>query len=123
MTPSTPEGVLGQVFGYRNFRGHQRAIIESTIRGRDSLVIMPTGGGKSLLYQLPALLLPGTTLVVSPLIALMKDQVDALTARGVPAALINQILKIDHRLFAQIATRMRSFGAVLAACSAIADVI
>ena len=97
MTPSTPEGVLGQVFGYRNFRGHQRAIIESTMRGRDSLVIMPTGGGKSLCYQIPALLRDGTGLVVSPLIALMQDQVAALREVGIEADYLNSSQSHDEQ--------------------------
>jgi ATP-dependent DNA helicase RecQ len=97
MTPSTPEGVLGQIFGYRNFRGHQRAIIESTIRGRDSLVIMPTGGGKSLCYQIPALLRDGTGLVVSPLIALMQDQVAALREVGIEADYLNSSQSHDEQ--------------------------
>ncbi len=97
MTPSTPEGVLGQIFGYRDFRGHQRAIIESTIRGRDSLVIMPTGGGKSLCYQIPALLRDGTGLVVSPLIALMQDQVAALREVGIEADYLNSSQSHDEQ--------------------------
>ena len=75
---TSPQDILKDVFGYRNFRGDQRAIIEAALDGRDSLVIMPTGGGKSLCYQLPAILREGTGLVISPLIALMQDQVRAL---------------------------------------------
>ena len=71
------------------FRKPQDAVIGAVLEQRDTLVVMPTGGGKSLCFQLPALLLPGVTLVVSPLIALMKDQVDALHARGLPAGLLN----------------------------------
>ena len=81
--------VLKDVFGYDNFRDGQQQIIEQVLNGRDALVLMPTGGGKSLCYQVPALLLPGLTVVVSPLISLMKDQVDALTASGVAATYIN----------------------------------
>jgi ATP-dependent DNA helicase RecQ len=80
---------LQQVFGYRSFRDGQREVIERTIAGEDTLVIMPTGGGKSICYQLPALMLPGLTIVVSPLISLMKDQVDSLIQTGVPAAYLN----------------------------------
>src|SRR4051812_22450354 len=79
-------------FGYESFRLGQERAIEAVFGGRDTLVIMPTGGGKSLCFQVPALLLPGLTVVVSPLISLMKDQVDALTARGLPAAFVNSTL-------------------------------
>src|SRR5262245_37213665 len=86
------ERTLHERFGLERFRPGQREVIEQVLGGRDVLCVMPTGGGKSLCYQLPALLLPGTTLVVSPLIALMKDQVDALIKRGVRATLINSTL-------------------------------
>ncbi|GLC27314.1 RecQ family ATP-dependent DNA helicase [Roseisolibacter agri] len=79
-------------FGYPEFRPGQERAVRAVLEGRDTLVILPTGGGKSLCYQVPALLLPGLTVVVSPLISLMKDQVDALTARGLPAAFINSTL-------------------------------
>ncbi len=81
----TPEDALQKYFGMPAFREPQGDIIRAVLEGKDTLVVMPTGGGKSLCFQLPALLLPGVTLVVSPLIALMKDQVDALQARGLPA--------------------------------------
>ena len=84
--------VLERVFGYSSFRGHQLEIIAEVSEGRDALVIMPTGGGKSLCYQLPALLRKGVTIVVSPLIALMQDQVQALEAQGVRAAFLNSTL-------------------------------
>ena len=84
--------ILRQVFGYDHFRGRQEEIIHSAIAGRDSLVLMPTGGGKSLCYQIPALVRPGTGLVVSPLIALMQDQVNALRQLGVQAEFLNSTL-------------------------------
>ncbi|MBV2355046.1 DNA helicase RecQ [Streptomyces sp. J2-1] len=88
---------LHRVFGYDAFRGEQEAIIEHVVAGGDALVLMPTGGGKSLCYQIPALVRPGTGVVVSPLIALMQDQVDALRALGVRAGFINSTLDFDER--------------------------
>lgn len=85
----TIDDTLHRVFGYGEFRGHQRAVIESAIDGRDALVIMPTGGGKSLCYQIPSIVREGTGLVISPLIALMQDQVRALTEVGVDAGCLN----------------------------------
>ena len=82
-------GVLHRVFGYDAFRGAQQDVIEHVIAGGDALVLMPTGGGKSLCYQIPALVRPGTGVVISPLIALMQDQVDALRALGVRAGFLN----------------------------------
>ncbi|MGE5268985.1 MAG: DNA helicase RecQ [Thiohalocapsa sp.] len=87
--PETPLDLLRRVFGYTSFRGRQQEIVEHVAGGGDALVLMPTGGGKSLCYQLPALLRPGLGVVVSPLIALMKDQVDALRQAGVKAAALN----------------------------------
>ena len=84
--------VLRSVFGYDSFRGHQAEVIEHVVAGGDALVLMPTGGGKSLCYQIPALIRPGLGVVVSPLIALMKDQVDALRQAGVRAAALNSSL-------------------------------
>ncbi len=84
---------LKAAFGYDQFRAGQEMAIESVLSGRDTLVVLPTGGGKSVCYQIPALVLPGLTVVVSPLISLMKDQVDALEARNLPAAFINSTLK------------------------------
>lgn len=84
-----PRQLLHSVFGYNSFRGEQAAIVDHVANGGDALVLMPTGGGKSLCYQLPALLRPGCGIVVSPLIALMQDQVDALLQSGVKAAFLN----------------------------------
>ena len=81
--------ILQTVFGYGAFRGQQEAIIEHVSSGHDALVLMPTGGGKSLCYQIPALIREGVGIVVSPLIALMQDQVDALETAGVRAAYLN----------------------------------
>ena len=83
---------LQQHFGYPAFRAGQEAAVESVLAGRDTLVVLPTGGGKSLCYQVPALILPKLTVVISPLISLMKDQVDALDARGLPATFVNSTL-------------------------------
>ncbi|MBD3318051.1 MAG: DEAD/DEAH box helicase, partial [Chitinivibrionales bacterium] len=80
---------LRHLFGFDNFRPGQEEIIEAILAGRDVFAVMPTGGGKSLCYQLPAYILPGTCLVVSPLISLMKDQVDAATTQGLRAACMN----------------------------------
>ena len=88
----TPQTVLERHFGFREFLDGQESVIRSVLAGDDILVVMPTGGGKSLCYQLPALLLEGITVVVSPLIALMKDQVDGLRAKGIPATFINSSL-------------------------------
>ncbi|HNX11257.1 MAG TPA: RecQ family ATP-dependent DNA helicase, partial [bacterium] len=85
-------GLLKAHFGYESFRPGQELAMDSVIAGRDTLVVMPTGGGKSLIYQLPALILDGITLVVSPLISLMKDQVDSLAKVGIPATYINSAL-------------------------------
>src|SRR5436190_15756903 len=88
----TPLDVLQQVFGYADFRPGQLEIIEAILGGRDAIAVMPTGAGKSLTYQVPARILPGTGLVISPLIALMKDQVDGLARTGYRATFINSTL-------------------------------
>ncbi|MDR3601466.1 MAG: DNA helicase RecQ [Desulfosporosinus sp.] len=88
--------VLQRYFGYTQFRDGQQKVIESLLQGKDTLAIMPTGAGKSLAYQIPALLFDGTTLVISPLISLMKDQVDALQQYGVPATFINSSLSLKE---------------------------
>jgi ATP-dependent DNA helicase RecQ len=92
-----PHALLEKYFGFREFLDAQEEVVSAIIGGGDALVVMPTGGGKSLCYQLPALMLDGVTVVVSPLIALMKDQVDALEKRGIPAALINSSLSLTEQ--------------------------
>jgi ATP-dependent DNA helicase RecQ len=88
--------VLQRVFGYPSFRGRQQEVVEALVDGRDALVLMPTGAGKSLCYQVPSLVRAGTGVVVSPLIALMQDQVDALRENGVRAEYLNSTLKLDE---------------------------
>src|SRR5262249_16676926 len=83
---------LREDFGHAEFRPGQEAIVTAVLDGCDVLAVMPTGSGKSLGYQLPALILPGTTLVVSPLISLMKDQVDELNRRGIPSGALHSML-------------------------------
>ncbi|BAS28191.1 DNA helicase RecQ [Limnochorda pilosa] len=100
------EEVLQKTFGYPSFREGQRKIIERILSGRDTLGIMPTGGGKSICYQIPARMAEGVTLVISPLISLMKDQVDALNRLGLPSAAINSTLS-----FSEIEERLRAAAA------------
>src|SRR5580765_8003070 len=101
----TARDILRKTFGFREYRDGQEPVVEKLLAGRSAVAVFPTGAGKSLCYQLPALMLPGLTLVVSPLIALMKDQIDFLTRRG-----------IAHRLSptarAQIETALRFTRAV-----------
>ncbi|EGQ8137681.1 ATP-dependent DNA helicase RecQ [Vibrio parahaemolyticus] len=105
-SPVTPQRVLEEVFGYQTFRDGQQEVIESAVEGKDSLVIMPTGGGKSLCYQIPALVRSGITLVISPLISLMKDQVDQLKANGVAAECVNSTMNREELL--SVYNRMHS---------------
>jgi ATP-dependent DNA helicase RecQ len=94
---ASPAEILGRVFGYDAFRGPQAEIVDHVVAGGDAVVLMPTGGGKSLCYQIPALVRPGVGVVVSPLIALMQDQVDALVAQGVRAAFLNSTQDMEQR--------------------------
>lgn len=98
------DGALAR-FGFRELRAGQREVIEALLSGASALAVFPTGGGKSLCYQLPALLLDGLTVVVSPLIALMKDQIDALRARGIAAARLDSSLSLEETLETQKALR------------------
>jgi ATP-dependent DNA helicase RecQ len=95
--PTTLEHALAQYWGYATFRPLQRDAMEAVLAGRDSLVVMPTGGGKSLCFQAPAVVRPGLAVVVSPLISLMKDQVDTLVGNGVPAGLYNSSLSGEEK--------------------------
>ena len=104
MTAPTPASVLDSVFGYDEFRGEQAAIIDQVVSGGDAVVLMPTGGGKSLCYQIPSLVRAGTGVVISPLIALMHDQVSALEALGVRAAYLNSTL--DYESVAVVERRL-----------------
>ncbi len=97
LTGAHPLEVLRSVFGYSEFRGQQEQIIDAVVAGKDALVLMPTGAGKSLCYQIPALVRPGVGIVVSPLIALMQDQVDALSALGVRAGFLNSTQTLADR--------------------------
>ena len=93
----TPLEILNKQFGFNEFRFHQDQIIESVLAKKDTAVLMPTGGGKSLCYQIPALLFDGLTIVISPLIALMKDQVDGLRLNGVAASFLNSTLSVNEQ--------------------------
>ena len=91
----TPEEILKEYFGHSAFRGRQKELVDALLEGHDVLGVMPTGAGKSVCYQVPALLVPGLTLVISPLISLMKDQVQALEQAGIPAACLNSTMPAD----------------------------
>ena len=96
----TKEEVLKTYYGYDSFRGGQEQVIDALLSGKDALAIMPTGAGKSICYQVPALILPGITLVISPLVSLMRDQVTALVQMGIPAAFLNSTLTFRQYLLA-----------------------
>jgi len=96
MSSNTLQDLLKRAFGFDSFRPLQREIMEDSLAGRDVFALLPTGGGKSLCYQLPALIRPGLTVVVSPLIALMKDQVDAMDVMGIPATCLNSSLESEE---------------------------
>jgi ATP-dependent DNA helicase RecQ len=106
MTADDPRTILREIFGYDEFRGHQRTVVDSALAGQDSLVLMPTGGGKSLCFQIPALIRKGTGVVVSPLIALMQDQVNALCELGLDAAYLNSTLTQAEQ--GEVVARLRS---------------
>jgi ATP-dependent DNA helicase RecQ len=91
--------LLKKNFGYSNFRGNQSDIISNILSNKDTIVLMPTGGGKSICFQIPALVFEGTTLVISPLISLMKDQVDALNSNGISASFVNSSMNDNERNF------------------------
>lgn len=97
--------ILKETFGYDEFRHHQESIIENVIAGKDTLAVMPTGGGKSLCYQIPAIAADGVTIVISPLISLMKDQVTQLEARNVPSVMLNSSIKAEE--YKESADRVR----------------
>src|SRR5947209_11572422 len=88
---------LHEHFGHTAFRAGQEDLVRAVVEGHDVLAVMPTGSGKSLGYQLPAVMLPGTTLVVSPLISLMKDQIDELNRRGIPSRALHSMLSADGK--------------------------
>ena len=98
--------LLQDVFGYEQFRTPQAEVIETLLNGQDTLVVMPTGGGKSLCYQLPALIRPGVAVIVSPLIALMQDQVSALSQWGIRAGCLNSSL--DYSVIAETEHHIRA---------------
>ncbi|MFT4605436.1 MAG: ATP-dependent DNA helicase RecQ [Rhodothermales bacterium] len=118
-TIATPESVLQDVFGFSEFRPGQREVIDAVLAGKDCIALMPTGAGKSLTYQLPARLLEGTVLVLSPLISLMKDQVDAIQSLGFRAVAINSTLSYEERRTRMNALRAGEYELVFLAPEAL----
>src|SRR2546430_13809305 len=114
-TNKDPLNSLPRHFGFDGFRAGQGEVISAILEGKNAVVVMPTGSGKSLCYQLPAMMLRGATLVVSPLIALMKDQVDALRARDLPATFINSSITPAEQHARIDALRRREFKLVYVA--------
>src|SRR5450759_1756241 len=109
MTSSALQDAISRYWGYTTFRPLQREAMEAVLSGRDSLVVLPTGGGKSLCFQAPAVVQPGLALVVSPLISLMKDQVDTLVGNGVPAALYNSSLSASAKAEVVVGLRQQRY--------------
>ena len=107
-----PHSILKKVFGYDSFRPGQEDIVRRLLDGQDVLAVMPTGAGKSICYQVPALLLPGITIVVSPLVSLMKDQVGALVQAGVAAVILDVVFDLGSKV---LKTRSWVYIALMAA--------
>ena len=107
-----PHSILKKVFGYDSFRPGQEEIVSRLLAGQDVLAVMPTGAGKSICYQVPALLLPGITIVVSPLVSLMKDQVGALVQAGVAAVILDVVFDLGSKV---LKTRSWVYIALMAA--------
>ena len=110
MNGSELQQAISQYWGYTSFRQLQREAMEAVLGGRDSIVVLPTGGGKSLCFQAPAVVRPGTAVIVSPLISLMKDQVDTLVGNGVPAALFNSSLSSTEKADVVAGLRLAAAG-------------
>lgn len=114
-TPRDPHAVLRDVFGHKSFRGQQADVVEHVVGGGDAVVLFPTGAGKSMCYQIPAICRPGVGIVISPLIALMRDQVEALKQAGVEAAALNSSLSADES--ADVRRKLRNGRAIIDAGS------